>query len=611
MYIFPIYYKIIYSSYEEWVFMKLRFRSLSIFTQIMIFTILIVISISMLSTVLLVSQFTSVITKKDRILVQNAGQKVYSTFHDYYTSLYNQRNYMHSPSNIADIITSTRSTPTRIYDLNNLSKINDYLKALTIADPDIEDVILFTADGKNSFSYSPVPDDTVYLGYDFNSLPYIEEFSGSDSTITAVYSPAPEYMSSYTQGKAKSVITFAAKIYNTDISASQSIVGYLLINYSLDTISDTYQEIDRTSDGIYFVVNAQKKIIYSNDASLLGQDYTTEQAFLNNLVFDQVVSLSGLNVAACLDTSKTSAATGIMILRAVIITVIGILFIIGIIVLIHRHYARKFSQLVSAMQTISTGDFSTLLPVTSSDEIGYLSQAFNTMSSTLNEYIRKTYLAETQRRTAQLYALQAQINPHFLANAMESIRMFALENDDYETAGMLEALGNLFRWITQFKQDIIYIEDELEYLEYYIDLQKFRFPERLFIHFDIPDDIYYLGIPKFTLQPVMENCLSHGFPATHPLILDIKFTVQDGMLNILLTDNGPGIPEDKLKQLNEHIREIKTYSEFGVALRNIHSRFQLLFGNEYGLNITSTLHLGTTVHITLPAKEKKELEKYV
>ena len=591
--------------------MKLRFRSLSIFTQILIFTIVIVISISVFSTALLVRQFTSVIREKDRLLVQNAAQKVYSTFHDYYASLYNQRNLMHSPSDIAEIITTTRSMPTRIYDSANLDKINNYLTALTTADPTIEDVILFTADGKNSFAYSPDAGNTVYLGYDFNSLPYVQDFRKTDSTITAVYAGPPEYMSCYTRGLAEPVITFIAKIYNTNISSSQSTVGYMMINYSLDTIADTYQEIEQTSDGIYFVVNAQNKIIYSNDKALLGKDYPAEQAASKNLVFDQSISLSGLKVTACLDDNKVTIATRMIILRAAIITGIGILFIIGIIVLIHRHYARKFHQLVIAMKTISTGDFSTLLPVTSNDEIGYLSQAFNSMSITLNEHIKKTYLAETQRRTAQLYALQAQINPHFLANTMESIRMFALENDDYETAGMLEALGNLFRWITQFKQDIIYIEDELEYLEYYIDLQKFRFPDRLIINFDIPENIYYLGIPKFTLQPVLENCLSHGSPATRPLVVDIKFVIQNGILNISLADNGPGIPEDKLKRLNEHIKREKTYSEFGLALQNIHSRFQLLFGEDYGLNVTSTYLLGTTVHIVLPAKEKKELEKYV
>ena len=591
--------------------MKLRFRSLSIFTQILIFTILIVISISVFSTTLLVRQFTSVIREKDRLLVQNAAQKVYSTFHDYYASLFNQRTLMHSPSNIAEIITTTRSIPTRIYDSDNLNKINDYLTALTTADPDIEDVILFTADGKNSFAYSPDASSTVYLGYDFNSLPYVQDFNKTDGTITAVYVDCPEYMSYNTNGSTEPVITFIAKIYNTETFLSQNTVGYLMINYSLDTIADIYQEIEQTSDGIYFVINAQNEIIYSNEEVLLGRNDMTEQVLSKSLVFDQTISLSGLKVAACLDDNKVTVATRVIILRAALITGIGILFIICIIVLVHRHYAKKFHQLVSAMKTISTGDFSTLLPVTSNDEIGYLSQAFNTMSATLNEHIRKTYLAETQRRTAQLYALQAQINPHFLANTMESIRMFALENDDYETASMLEALGNLFRWITQFKQDIIYIEDELEYLEYYIDLQKFRFPDRLFINFDISEYIYYLGIPKFTLQPVLENCLSHGSPATRPLVVDIKFTIQDGALNIFLTDNGPGIPEDKLKRLNEHIKGENTYSEFGLALQNIHSRFQLLFGEGYGLNVTSKYLLGTTVHIVLPAKEKKELEKYV
>ena len=263
------------------------------------------------------------------------------------------------------------------------------------------------------------------------------------------------------------------------------------------------------------------------------------------------------------------------------------------------------------MNNISSGSFSLRLPEDTNDEIGYLSHSFNTMSQKLNEYIQKTYLAETQRRTAELYALQAQINPHFLANTIESIRMSALEDSSYGAAGMLQELGNLFRWMVRFDKDIIYVEDELEYIQCYLDLQKYRFMDRLTVDIDIPSEIYYYGIPRFTLQPVVENALSHGSPNSHALHITIRFQVQDDHMTIMIQDNGPGMTENEVRDLNAHIQGISSFPQYGVALRNIFSRIRLLFGKNYGLKVSSVYCQGTVVTITLPAQEKKELENYV
>ena len=130
--------------------------------------------------------------------------------------------------------------------------------------------------------------------------------------------------------------------------------------------------------------------------------------------------------------------------RIIVVTCASILAVTVIVAVLHKYYKKRFFQLASAMHLISQGDFDTRLPVNSDDEIGYLSQTFNTMCETLDTYIKKTYLAETQQRTAELYALQAQINPHFLANTLESIRMQALHDENYEVADMLANLGNLF-----------------------------------------------------------------------------------------------------------------------------------------------------------------------
>ncbi|MDD4690280.1 MAG: histidine kinase [Eubacteriales bacterium] len=590
---------------------KIRLQTSSIFTKISFLTVLVVLLISALSTFLMLKQFSGSIHYKDQLLVQEATSKISAFFQDAYNTTYNQRTLLHSTGYISESIAATRDNPSSIYKPEHLTKITDYMTALTYTNSKIEDVILFTADAANNFSYSAKSGRRVYLGYDFNSLPYIDTFKNSTDVITAVYDSSPDYLTLSSKKASPSTITFIVKITDMNPSSSQALLGYLLINFSPDTVDSIYTEITEASDGDYFVLNNASQIIYCSDTSKLGQTFCSEWAPPKDIVYERTISLSGLQIIGSVSDIKLQQKTRSLVQQSVLITACGILFIICIIMLLHRHYSKKFQCLALAMSSVSDGDFSLQLPIEADDEIGYLSRTFNDMSSTLNDYINKNYLAETQRRTAELYALQAQINPHFLANTIESIRMKAMENDDYESSEMLKELGNLFRWMIQFKQDIVYIEDELEYIETYLDLQKFRFQDKLSVDMEIPSDIYYYGIPRFTLQPIVENALSHGSPTIRALQITISFHVENEVLMITIKDNGPGIHEDGLKKLNAHIHDTNTFPEFGVALRNIHTRIRILFGENYGLHVESIYMQGTSVIVTLPAKPKKELEEYV
>ena len=344
----------------------------------------------------------------------------------------------------------------------------------------------------------------------------------------------------------------------------------------------------------------------------MNQTYRDDLLADNEIILKKSISLSGLTVIGSISRRALADNTRHIIWQSILITMLAIFIMTTTIFWLHTHYAKRFHQLSAAMANISQGDFSTHLPIESQDEFGYLSESFNRMCDMLNLYIRNTYLAKTQQRTAELYALQAQINPHFLANTIESLRMKALADDNYELSEMLLTLGNLFRWMTQFHQDIIYIEDEVDYISSYLELQKFRFMDKLSVEMDIPPEVYYLGIPKFTLQPIVENAITHGISGLHkPLLISIRFLLEAETLVIQVEDNGLGIPEENVQKLSDHICGRADYDEFGVALRNVHTRIRLLFGDSYGLSVKSTYYLGTTITVTLPAKEKKELEKYV
>lgn len=442
---------------------------------------------------------------------------------------------------------------------------------------------------------------TVSVSYDFNKLSYTKNFAESDDIIAMVYDNDPPYLTLNSNQSSPETISFIAKIYDTTWPAKKIVTGYLMVNFSPGSFQDTINKIEIVSDGSYYIINAENQIVYSDDSALLNMDFSELSFKGSNILLNKPLGISNIHVIGSVSNKVLQGKINTVILQMAAITIICILCMILIITMLHRHYANKFQQLGSAMHDISNGNFDIRLPVKKQDEIGYLSHAFNTMCETLDAYIQKSYVAENRRRTAELYALQAQINPHFLANTIESIRMYALENDSYEISEMLKKFGNLFQCMIQFDSDIINVADEMEYITSYLDLQKFRFGDQLSINIDFPANICNLGIPRFTLQPIVENALSHGSANPNVLIIAISLFVENKILTIRVCDNGPGISADTLKRLNDYVHGIASRQEFGVALRNIHSRIVLLFGPQYGLRIDSTIQNGTTVTVTLPA----------
>lgn len=591
--------------------LKRHIKDLSIFSKITVITIITIILSSTIFSSFQLLYFTDNMKNQNKLLIQEAAERIESFVLGKYNMTYNQRTLLHSNDYVVQTIKETRDTPASIYRPEPLTQITNYLSALCYSDNTIKDAILFTADGQNAFSHSNEIGRTIYLSYDYNSIPYIQKFYNSQDTITTIYDDNPPYLTLSTKSD-PGVITFLGKLYDPEHPTKQIVLGYLLINFSTDSIDAVYKEINAASDGIHMVVNSDSKIIYCSDPSYIGTTYTENTLNADDIFFRKSISLSGLQIISAVSDEVLLHNLSHIIWKTIYIIGASILCLVIITTILHKYYKKRFNTLETAMFQISQGDFNTRLTIHSYDEIGKLSDCFNTMCETLNTYIKKTYLAETQQRTAELYALQAQINPHFLTNTIESIRMRALTDDNYELAQMLANLGNLFRWMVQFHQDIVYLDDEIEYINSYIELQTFRFEDKLDIQIDVPTDILLLGFPKFTIQPIVENSLTHGFVAVEQALqIYICLEVKEEVLYLKVVDNGIGIEPQNLQKLQQHISGQNPDPAFGVALQNVHKRIQLLFGEAYGLHIDSTYGKGTEITVTLPALPQKEMEKYV
>lgn len=229
----------------------------------------------------------------------------------------------------------------------------------------------------------------------------------------------------------------------------------------------------------------------------------------------------------------------------------------------------------------------------------------------------KNRLIALSKKTSEYLALQNQINPHFLYNTLEGIRAEAVITGADTIAEMTEALATYFRYTISQVNNLVTLEEELANVENYYYIQKFRFGDKLDlkIHYDCENEYETLQcqIPKLTLQPIVENSIYHGLEQkVGKGDLNIKITMTDNHLIIMVSDDGIGMEKEQVKSMNETLRglrleEVQTASSRGgIAVRNVNNRIKLLFGEEYGIYIYSQQGAGTDVEITLPVKQVQE-----
>lgn len=283
-------------------------------------------------------------------------------------------------------------------------------------------------------------------------------------------------------------------------------------------------------------------------------------------------------------------------------TIICLLIAQGVFYIKLKAVGNRTDNILDAMDKVKQGNLNIKIPLTShTDEINYISDNFNQMCKELNKYIDKSYKAELDQKKAEMVALQNQINPHFLYNTLESIRMKAICNNDKEVGHMLYILSTLFR--KQLKdKSIVTLETELDYCKKYIEIFKFRYYDTFKFSIDCPDPLKNIEIPKFSLQPIVENYFVHGIRLSdNDNFIKIKLALNDGEVWIDIIDNGYGIDEEKRKTLNQKLKH-QVYEGDSLGIINVHRRIVLEYSELYGISLITNDRKENVIRIKLPCK---------
>lgn len=299
-------------------------------------------------------------------------------------------------------------------------------------------------------------------------------------------------------------------------------------------------------------------------------------------------------------------------IRVIFIVVFSIsLVVVQILgIFLGRRITKPITQITEKIKELSEGEanLSSSLDIRSNDEVGRLAEYFNTFMEKLkNLNDLERHGIDIMLRDAQMNALQAQINPHFLYNTLETIR-FMISMKDERAVEMVKLLAKLFRISIGNEEPYVTFRKELEHVQLYIDLQRYRYPGRFSVVYEIEKHFLDLYTLKFILQPIVENSILHAFNTIKEGGL-ITISVQefDGKILVSVRDNGQGMDPLTLDRVHSDLRESGRINS--VGLRNVHERIKLNFGSDYGLKIESNDE-GTEVIMLLPFLPLKPKSTY-
>lgn len=283
----------------------------------------------------------------------------------------------------------------------------------------------------------------------------------------------------------------------------------------------------------------------------------------------------------------------------------AIIIILGVFILPNNLY-KRVNILLNKMRKVENGDMDVTERISGSDEIAVIDHYFNDMVKKLNDLIEDNYIQQIEKREAELDALQFQINPHFLYNTLASINSMASVRGYNEISEITEKLGDMFRYsINSSSAEFVTLKEELEHIKNYIDIENIRFGNKIQIYLDVDYHLNNLKVLKFILQPIVENCIKHGFINLKKTegFIEVTASIKDKCLYLEICDDGNGMDSLQMKGINdtfiERGKNKKDYKS-SIGLKNVNMRIKLAFGDEYGLKINSQKGVGTEVIYKLP-----------
>ena len=447
--------------------------------------------------------------------------------------------------------------------------------------------------------------------YPFDASPYIRLLKRQGKPRVFI----PPHRMEYLMDKKTRSATILRAIYNTD---SGRLVGYVFLDIHVPVFDRLIGKGNPAGKNV-ILMTSNRRIIYTNSWRPAGYwaavpalaarhraGMATLSRNINYFYTSGAMGLTGWRIIALNSMASYYAKTSALFPSIVIAALACIVMSFLIAAAISSGITKPLHQLAALMQRAERDDFEIQFPVRYNDEISLLGRVFNHMIDRIKTLITTVYQSQLAEKDALILAYQSQINPHFLYNTLQSLSDQALREGADNVSEMSRRLAKMFRYTVDNPQRTVRLYDEVEHCRNYLFLQAIRYDRRFRANLNIPAALLNHPVPKFILQPLIENSILHGIYSDMAAgVIDVTAVGVGTTLLLTVADNGAGIAADQLLEIRQVINSASFSRENAggkyLALNNINKRLVLEYGPDSALQIESVPGQGTTVKILIPA----------
>ncbi|WP_068603611.1 cache domain-containing sensor histidine kinase [Paenibacillus swuensis] len=419
-----------------------------------------------------------------------------------------------------------------------------------------------------------------------------------------------------TQTGMKDTIRIAKRLYGLK-HYQIPYAGLLTIDIPVEDFVSILEDFEPTPNSLIYIVDQQHKVNVAADPMQFGKisPYADTVPLISLGISSQIRNLNG---ASMLVSQKRIDETGWTIvslspmkelreeLHSFTKILYGVILLCALLALagalyLSNHISMPIIKLVKSMSNVGEGNFNISLNYKRKDEFSYLISSYKTMLAEVKQLIDKLYISEVNKKEAELKALQAQINPHFLYNTLDSVNWLAIEHKVPEISKIVTSLSDFFRYSLNKGHPIISLEEEIRQVESYLQIQKIRFEDKFDYSIHVPQELLSCLTVKLTLQPLVENSILHGIQQTYEKgWITIEAVLKESDIHIIISDNGAGADTSELNLLLSEAAEGTGHSK-SYGLLNVNARLKQTFGAGYGVYFSDNEPAGVIAVIIIPA----------
>lgn len=498
-------------------------------------------------------------------------------------------------------------------EINYQNKIKGLLAGLTSTRYEVKGIYVVSKDLKRVYS-SGAPVLIEYL----RKQDWFKQICLSEAgmVVSGVHS---ENYSGILQATPGNVITYAQRIADLD---TQKELGWILIDLDYGFVTKMLENLQLWDQGRITILDGNGQLIFgdASDAERYQGDkfsylylrdwgsYLQRLDGYKELLVFQTVSLSGWKVIFTIPYAVLQKENIFIRNFTVILGILLLVIAIFLAILFTRKISEPVKLLRTSMHEVEKGNLDVHIKIRSMNEFNELAASFNHMVEQIRSLMNNIYDAEKKKQQAELNVLQAQINPHFLYNTLDSLRWLAKMRNVEEISDIISALESLLRASIGKTGHMITIEQELENVRNYIAIQLFRYGNSFSVSYQVNPRVYDYFLPKLILQPIVENAIYHGIEGLTHGEIQINIDTEGENVYLEVIDNGKGIDENYARLIMEG--KVNSNQRFsGLGIRNVDERIKLNFGSQYGVEIKKNELQGTKVMILIPRIRKFEKRK--